>query len=296
MRKSQLLTSIASLCVGARQTLRQLKRGDEIEHQGSGFGDLVNDTEIRADRLLGEYAQTTITSWRMEENPVMEIHVEGMPRKDLGPQGLRVYVDPLDGSLNYLLRGVHESSAPHSFVVTVVRDCRNPTFSDIIAAGLIDLRHGDIWLANKESTGIVTVVNGRNARELLLKHDTLDLGKMILLGEMYYPRNRQRLVIGLGDRKGSLRSFGSAALEMGWVSSGLAAAFICDSQKQHELGAGYLFALGAGAHVSDLEGKPLDEVPFVFEQTQTPVIIACTPALGREMVQLFGKRLDSLIT
>jgi fructose-1,6-bisphosphatase/inositol monophosphatase family enzyme len=285
--QSRLLNNIHTLLAGAHRQLQNIQGGGEIVHQGEGFGSLANDTEIKADRLIGEWALGEIMSWKLDEGQAIgRITIEGFEDQPLSlPNGLWVCVDPLDGSLNYRLKGRHNTPFPHSFVVTVLNSCLNPTFQNIIAAGLIDLRPGrDLWLAERQPNGqFLTMFNGSLAEPL--QHTKLDLGQMTLLGESYYLENRGILYHALKTQKGYLRSVGSAALEMAYVSSGAAAGFVCHSQKQHELGAAYAFAKGCGAWIGNFHERPLDEVPFQFN-TQTPVIVACTPALGSQLAKI----------
>jgi fructose-1,6-bisphosphatase/inositol monophosphatase family enzyme len=101
---------------------------------------------------------------------------------------------------------------------------------------------------------------------------------------MYYPDNRQRLARAFAGEKGWLRSCGSAAYEMALVASGTAVAFVCGSQKQHELGAGYALVKGAGGVAVDWDGRDLGVRTYDFK-TQTPVVLACNMAIADQILE-----------
>lgn len=286
--QSRLINCLTDLIYGAHRRVSDIKDGEAVIHQGEGFGSLTNDTEIKADKLVGEWSLNQVLSWELSiDQRIARVSVEGLEDQRIRSDGLWVCIDPLDGSLDYQTRGRHNTPFPYSFVVTVLKRSHEATFGDVIAAALIDLRPGrDIWIAEKQADGsFLTTFNGGPAKPLV--HTKLELGKMILLGESYYPENRGLLYHGLRGMKGYLRSLGSAALEMAYVSSGLAAGYICHTQKQHELGAAYAFAKGSGAWISDFDGQPLDGVPFQFN-VQTPVIIACTERLAFHLRNLMA--------
>lgn len=269
-------------------------QGGEIEREGGAFGDTQNDPELKADKVLGQrFAQEVLQ--RIEE--VGLITVEGS--EEVGITGSKrnswVTIDPIDGSLNYFHRGAM-TGFPHVAVITVldVPDGRPCKFSDIIAAGMIDLRRNvaDAWLVGKcPDTGCYqSFVRGadgalRDARTLQVQE--LDLGRMNLIGEMYYTDNRERMARTFAGQKGWLRSPGSAAYEMASVASGQAVAQICGTQKQHELGAGYALVLGAGGVGVDWDGNDLGERVYDFT-TQTPCILAANQRIADQILGLLN--------
>ncbi|HRH31779.1 MAG TPA: inositol monophosphatase family protein, partial [bacterium] len=102
------------------------------------------------------------------------------------------------------------------------------------------------------------------------------------------PENREKVFRAFSDVKGWLRSPGSAAYEMASVASGQAAAFICDRQKQHELGAGYALVKGAGGVAVDWDGQDLGSRVYDFK-TQTPVILAANRQIADQLLELLNR-------
>lgn len=301
---------VSTVVAWACKRLQELRGGGDVIHQGAAFGDLKDDTEIRADRELGELFRKRFSSPNFMAH---RITVEGF-EEDLLPgheafydKGLWYCVDPLDGSLNYKL-GQSLFGLPHALpfaaCVTVLKKSEGAVFDDVITAAIADLRTGDLWSA---SSGMVSggyrgappphfsadaELNGRQ----LYRGDTyhqgqdrrklrLDLGSQVVIGEMYYPENRERLARAFAGKKGYLRSFGSAAFEMALVASGTAVAFVCDRQKQHELGAGYALVKGSGGVAVDWDGQDLGPRAYDFK-TQTPCVLAANQAIAEQVLGL----------
>ncbi len=260
---------------------------EEVAHQGSGFGDLVTDTEIHADKIIGDFLRPLILEWH--ETP--ELTIEGCDpvhrkRADDERARYRVFVDPLDGSLNFKTRR-GALGLPFTAAVTVTQEPPGGQalgFWDIIAAGVLDLRSGDQWVAERSRGCTLNNKPVRTANVAII-----DLKNTIIIGENYYPDNRERLAALFRGERGWLRNPGSAAYEMALVASGTAAAYVCGSQKNHELGAGYLLVKEAGGVALDFHGHELRGHPYEFN-AQTPIILAATQELGDAL----AKRLRDL--
>ncbi len=266
---------------GARR-LAALSDSGRIVRQGHSFGDLTHDTEIRADLVLGEFYEAKLTTWPN----VYSVRVEGRPEKIIGTGNLCVYCDPLDGSLNEKRRGLSRG-LPRSGCITVFEKGDDVLrYRDVRAAGLIDytlngVTH-DLWLAWWNGNAYVTTVNDKRAQTS--SERALDIRESIVIGEMYYPQNRERLVRAFRDQKGWLRNPGSAAYEMGLVADGVASTFICGTQKQHELPTGFALVLGAGGVAVDWDGHPLANTPFDFD-TQQAVVLAANDVLAAHIIE-----------
>jgi fructose-1,6-bisphosphatase/inositol monophosphatase family enzyme len=286
-----------------------LRTGRDVVREGAAFGDLNDDTELRGDLALGAYLARMLVH-RLPR--VRRVTVEGLGEFPGNPAGdLWATVDPIDGSLNYLHAG-GMTGLPFVTCVTLLRDSSRVTFADVVAAGVIDLRHGldDLWYSEVDVADQYTTLAGRLevnngwmrhqwrrltggglddvGRRLkparVLQVSNLDLAKMVVIGEFYYPENRKLMVAAFAGEKGWLRNPGSAAYEMACVASGQTAAFICDRQKQHELGAAYALVLGAGGVAVDLDGRDLGSRVYDFK-TQTPVILAANQRIADQIIE-----------
>ncbi len=267
----------------AKQIHDKITDGGAIIHQGAGFGDLKNDTEIKLDKEIGEKIRDLI--WK-QTNGKANISVEGLDTREGTNPNLWFCVDPLDGSLNYRKRGL-SLGAPYTFCVTVLDRFENATFSNVILGANMDFRNGDTWISEKQKDGNYrTLFNGIVQKPS--DATMLDLGSDIVVGEMYYPSNRRLMGDIFEAQKGYLRSFGSAAWEIASVGSGQVLAHICDQQKQHESGMGYAVVKGAGGVALNFKGEDLGNTPFNFK-SQNDVIFAGNELIGEEIVKRISR-------
>jgi fructose-1,6-bisphosphatase/inositol monophosphatase family enzyme len=302
----EIASSLFCSLRAALTKLRQLKDGEAVIKQGVAFGDLHNDTEIKADKILGEFLTHHPKGFSLRE--VRQFTVEGFgeyqlheddfgtwminpmdPNQAPPPEGLWVTIDPLDGSLDFQTRGPAQG-LPYSACITVLKRRDGATFDDVVAAGVIDLRNGDCWVSSVDDTGQYHTLcypagSDESVSCTTVATDTLNLGSQIVIGEFYYPENREKLARAFAGKKGWLRNPGSAAYEMALIGNGTAVAFICDRQKQHELGAGYALTKGAGGVAVDFEGKDLGTRSYDFK-TQTPVILAANMRIAEQILTL----------
>jgi len=286
MNNLRTLVEVAELLKGSREFLESLENGTKIIEEGEGFGSLENDVEIHADQALGSFVKRELINIK-DSLKIGRITVEGKKDDFVFPDGENWWtIDPLDGSLNYLTKGLTQG-LPFSMAITVLEKIENATFNDVIASGVIDFRNGDLWTSAKEDhVRAFSCINTQNCQPC--RAEKLDLGKMIVVGEFYYPENREKLVKAFSGQKGWLRNPGSAAYEMALVASGQVAAFICDRQKQHELGAAYRLVKEAGGVVVDFDGKDIGSRAFLFN-FQTPVILAGNQNLAAQILELLHK-------
>lgn len=263
----------------ARQVIQGLKDGGNIIGDDTGgFGDETHDIELVADEAIGKRLQAI-----QREHQAGRISVEGLG--DLfvaSPSGYYWFCnDPLDASMSYRLRG-NTIGLPYSTAVTVFSRTRDVRFRDIIAAGVIDLRSSDRWLAVRRDDGALeTDINGIRARTADVSK--LDLGKMVVIVEMYYKEDRERFARAFRDDRGWITNPHSAAYEQALVSSGQAVAYICGRQKCDVLGAGYALVKGAGGVVVDFNGRDIGDQPYEFKN-QVPVILAANQAIADQIL------------
>lgn len=294
-RDKYLFEMVGLVLRGAPAYLRTLGEGSEVVHRGSNFGGIENDTELRADKMMGGFFLRGLSN--LSATLIRRIVIEGGGTYEVNKEGeFTAYVDPLDASLQYHLRnGTHGMA--YSSVVTIVQEgpSNSPKevhFSDIAVSGIVDLRFTnppDIWTA-RSGVGIFL----RGDRIVLGKEPTkVDLPSgQIIIAEMYYSNTRSATAQALLGLNGYVRSQGSAALEMAYVSNGMIHAFICMSQKLHEFGAAYLLTREAGGFAAtfDRNFNPtlLDDLPYVFN-SKLPVILACNGDYALDLLEKYKR-------
>src|SRR6056297_2222575 len=129
----------------------RIEEGCNTEKRGGVFGCLENDIEIKADRDLATFIHKF---WSENLRDFCSIQIEGLGVDGDISKDYRLAVDPLDGSLNYKLRG-RSFGLPMTTCMTLLKRQEKLTrFSDIVFAGVMDLRHPtDFWRVKMTETG-----------------------------------------------------------------------------------------------------------------------------------------------
>ncbi|HET8724339.1 MAG TPA: inositol monophosphatase family protein [Anaeromyxobacteraceae bacterium] len=182
--------------------------------------------------------------------------------------GLRWYVDPLDGTTNYA-HGV-----PHFAVNVAVAD------PDGLAAGAtLDPLREEIWLAGR---GEGAWLGG----ERLRVSETSDLKRALLCTGFPYdiqedPDPLLRLFRAYIQRARAVRRFGAAALDLAYVASGRFDGFWEAKLKPWDVAPGILLVREAGGAVSDFVGGD----DFLLGGT----ICAAGPALHPRLLEVLAE-------
>ena len=220
---------------------------------------------------------------------IRSIQIEGQAPVILNPDGIvDVFIDPLDGSLNYL-KDPHGKLFQHGFVCTMVFAKKNPLFCDIVGALIVNMSQQHWAYAVSLNGEYIFRTKGRNVPICALGHEW-NPGQNLHIWEAYYPQMRAFIAWATENKylgKGWFRNPGSAACEMLAVSTGIAASMVCDRQKMHELGAGWLLVkANCGVGLNLETGKDLDETSYNFS-AQVPMALAATPTIAEGWVKLY---------
>lgn len=222
----------------------------------SSATDLVSEADERAERAI----VATIRRKRPEDAIVAE---EGSGAQ--GSSGVSWYVDPLDGTINYLYGIPHWSvsiccaDSAGALAAVVFDPVRNELFSTARAAGA---RLG--------------------GRERLAVTDKRDLASALVATGFGYgaaQRATQGRIIAsvLADVR-DVRRFGSAALDLSWVAAGRFDAYFESVEKPWDWMAGAMLVREAGGRVTELH--PSDPA--------FPRIIASGPRMHDALTRLLA--------
>ncbi len=233
--------------------IRELKNdeGRNVIKKGVASGDLHNDREIKADRILGELYLEYFSSLKWCGATIIEGLDPEYHCNTANSKFVLVAIDPLDASLDFE-KAKATDGFPYSVAITIalVTAGDDIFFNDILAAGVMDYRTGANWVADKNRrTRVARTLDSKQEYAITAKEDLVNLGSQIIVADMYYPQTRSAVMNAFGMEKGYLRNPGSAAYEMACVSDGSVNAQISLSQKHHELGAAYKLISGAGGFV-----------------------------------------------
>jgi myo-inositol-1(or 4)-monophosphatase len=222
----------------------------------SSATDLVSEADERAERAI----VTTIRKRRPDDAIVAE---EGSNAR--GSSGVSWYVDPLDGTINYLY------GVPHWCVSICCADAAGP-----LAGVVFDPLRDELFTAAR---GGGSLLGGRQ----LAVTDKADLPSALIATGFGYEaaqRETQGRIIAdvLGDVR-DVRRFGSAALDLSWVAAGRWDGYFESVDKPWDWMAGAMLVREAGGRVTELH--PSDPA--------FPRVIASGPGIHDDLVNLLAR-------
>jgi myo-inositol-1(or 4)-monophosphatase len=229
-----LNTAIKAALAAADVIQKGYRRLDLIKISQKGPKDFVTNIDMAAERRIIEiintaYPQHSILS---EES--------GSSKKTSSPY--QWIIDPLDGTTNFL------HGFPH-FAVSI-----GLKHKDRIEHGVIyDPLRDDLFTA---SCGGGAQKNSRRIRvgNRVKLSNSLIVSGLPARAERYYEAHC-KIIKTLAPLVGSLRSTGSAALDLAYIASGQIDGFWAVDLKIWDLAAGALIVKEAGGHVTDCQGK-----------------------------------------
>jgi myo-inositol-1(or 4)-monophosphatase len=239
----------------------------------SSSTDLVSD----ADRAAEEAIVATLVREFPDDTVVAE---EGSLAR--GGSGRTWYVDPLDGTINYLYR------LPHWSVVLALVDATGPLLGVVYDPVKREIFHGErgrgAFLDTRGNADAAVADEPRRVRPSACA----DLGSaLVATGFSYVAEDRavQGRIIGrvVGDVR-DVRRFGSAALDLAYVAAGRVDAYFESVDKPWDWMAGALLVREAGGRVTEL--RPSNPA--------LPRIVASAPAIHDDLVALLERATQSL--
>lgn len=249
----------------ARAAGRHLLQGFEGAPTGvdakSSHTDLVSDADRES-----ETAIVSAIRWAFQGDAI--VAEEGSLER--GGSGRTWYIDPLDGTINYLYR------VPHWSVVICLAD------QDGALAGVVYDPVRDELFSAERGTGAWLSRGGGSPRAL---HTTAvaDLGStLVATGFAYVAEDRKEqariLTRVLGEVR-DLRRYGSAALDLSWVGAGRFDAYFESVDKPWDWMAGALIVREAGGRVTELPQA----------RSGHPHIVASAPGVHDALVALLKR-------
>jgi myo-inositol-1(or 4)-monophosphatase len=227
----------------------------------SSATDLVSDADDRAERAI----VARIRKQRPDDALVAE---EGSSAR--GSSGVSWYVDPLDGTINYLY-GIPQWSvsiccagAEGPLAGVVFDPVRDELFSAARGAGA---HLGDRRLAVTDKRDLASALVGTGFG--------YDAGQRVTQGRI--------IAKVLGELR-DVRRFGSAALDLSWLAAGRLDGYFESVEKPWDWMAGAMLVREAGGRVTELDPK----------DPAFPRIIASGPGIHDDLVALLARAIDGL--
>jgi myo-inositol-1(or 4)-monophosphatase len=241
------------------EVLRE-KWGTRRTIEFKGGIDLVTD----ADRA----AEEAVLSFLRGRFPGASILAEESGASGGSADGLRFFVDPLDGTTNYA-HGV-----PHFAVNVAVADP-----GGLAAGATLDPLRGELFLAGR---GEGAFLGGERLRH---SGATTLHGALLVTGFPYDVHEHHDLPLRLFGafmrRARAIRRFGAAALDLAYVACGRFDGFWETGLKPWDLAPGLLLVREAGGEVADFEGGD--------RALETGRVIACAPGIREAMLAIVAE-------
>jgi len=227
----------------------------------SSATDLVSDADDRAERAI------VARIWKQRPDDAL-VAEEGSSAR--GSSGVSWYVDPLDGTINYLY------GIPQWSVSICCADAAGPlagvVFDPVRDELFSAARGGGAHLGDRR----LAVTDKRDlASALVATGFGYDAGQRVTQGRI--------IARVLGDLR-DVRRFGSAALDLSWVAAGRFDGYFESVENPWDWMAGAMFVREAGGRVTELDPK----------DPAFPRIIASGPAIHDDLVALLARAIKGL--
>ena len=206
-------------------------------------------------------AEAAIVSRLRAARPDDEIVSEEGGGAGAGRSGLRWYVDPLDGTVNYLY------GLPQFSVVIACADA-----AGTLAGVVFDPSRGELFHAARGGGAWL------GERRLRVREPASLAVSLVATGFSYLAEERAlqgRVLAHVLPRVRDVRRLGSAALDLAWVAAGRCDAYFESVSKPWDWVAGALVVTEAGGTVTDLAGAG-----------GAPRIVASAPGLHGPLLRL----------
>ena len=249
----------------ARAAGKQLLESFEGEATGvdakSSHTDLVSDADRESETVI-----VSAIRWAFPEDAI--VAEEGSLER--GGSGRTWYIDPLDGTINYLY------GVPHWSVVICLVDQ-----GGALAGVVYDPVRDELFGAERDNGAWVSRAGG--APRPLRTTAVAELGSaLVATGFAYVKDDRQEqariLTRVLGEVR-DLRRYGSAALDLAWVAAARFDCYFESVDKPWDWMAGALIVREAGGRVTELKQK----------RSGHPHIVASAPAVHDALVALLKR-------
>jgi myo-inositol-1(or 4)-monophosphatase len=236
---------------------------------GIGAG---GDKTFPIDKRAEEIVLAGLASLR---EPITVISEE-LGTQELGGGGMRVVIDPVDGSKNAI------SGIP--IYCTSIAVSSGENLSGVTLSYVIDLVSGDEFWAEE---GKGAFMNGK--RLLTQRDDELRLAAY----EAQSPGRDIPSIMPLLCRARKTRCLGSTALDLAYLASGSISVFVCPSpSRSFDFAGGWLLVKEAGGIITNTEGEDIGGIRLGLKKS-SPLLAAGNAALLRNALTLLaGKRKD----
>ena len=258
MIRSPLITVMTDAVQKAARSLkRDFGEVENLQVSRKGPGDFVSAADRKAEEILRAALE--------KARPGYGMVLEESGSRDGTDKSHTWYVDPLDGTTNFL-HGI-----PH-FCISVGLEREGQPVAGVIYDPIKD----EMFVAEK---GQGAYLNNRRIRVAARREltDAVIYCGLPHLGRPNHPRFMAELA-GVMAASGGMRRMGAAALDMAWVAAGRADLYWERDLKTWDMAAGIVLIREAGGFCTDCDGNP--------SPMNTLSVAAGNETLHRELLKL----------
>ncbi len=219
------------------------------------------DKTFRIDKI----AEDIILSHLESLNEPFHIVSEELGIKDIKHGGVRVLIDPIDGSKNAI------SGLPVFCTSIAIAD--GDRIGDIFLSYIINLTSGDEFWAERD-TG--AYLHGKRIKTQ--ESEAIN----VVLYEAQKPRRDLPEILPLLSLSNRARCFGAIALDLAYLSYGSGSVFVCPSpSRSFDFGGGWLLVKEAGGIFTDIRGKEVENVEIGMKKA-APLMASANERIHRK--------------
>jgi myo-inositol-1(or 4)-monophosphatase len=243
--------------------LEELRKADSFGKGASG--DVTNPIDKKAEDIVLEEVE------KLRES--VTIVSEECGFKDIRGGGMKLLLDPIDGSRNAL------SGIPVFSTSIAVVD--GESIGDAQIGYVINLISGDEFWAIKGKGSYLNTMKMTTQQD-----DTL----RVVAYEAQTPKVDIPKIVPLLSLFRRARCFGSTALDMAFLAQGAVSMFITPSpSRSFDFAAGYLLIKEAGGIVTDLKGKGIEKCEVGIKRI-TPLLASANEKLHKKALDVLKKQ------
>jgi myo-inositol-1(or 4)-monophosphatase len=243
----------------------RLAAGSQVALEVGASGDKTFPMDKKAEEIIFSSLE--------ELNEPMHIISEEYGFKDMGGGGIRVIIDPIDGSKNAI------TGLP-VFCTSIAVAC-GKRIGDVFMSYVINLVSGDEFWAEKDKGAYM------NGKKIGTQQDN---ELRVILYEAQNPSRDIPKILPVLSLFRRARCLGVTALDFSYLALGSVSAFIAPSpSRSFDFAGGWLIAREAGGLVTDFSEKEMDDVEMGLGRS-APLVASANKDIHRKLISVLNEK------
>ncbi len=236
----------------------------DIKPPRGAAGDRTFPVDKKAEEIIIEELE------RLKEP--LSIISEEYGLKDIRGGGRRVLIDPIDGSKN-AITGI-------PFYCTSIAIAEGDTIGTVNTAYVINLLTGDEFYAEKTKGAYLNGIPVKTQQDEKIS---------VVAYEAQTPARDIPVIMPLLQAARRTRCLGATALDLCLVATGSVSIFVTPApSRSFDFAAGWLIVKEAGGIFTDIEDKPVDDIPLGLQKSTT-LLVSGNRELHRRALELIKR-------